>query len=148
MTICDQCHQPRPKGSWPICDDGSGKHGHEYSRGGNRISTIHTSERAVVYMNPRTGEHRTPPRADQPMPEVYRRQGFERVEMDTHQKLREFEKKTGLVQESRHFDNGSGGAERSLNTGIGDGPNIKGLDRAYGDRELLTAADLPLHLRD
>lgn len=88
-------------------------------------------------MNPRTGEHRTPARADQPVPEIYRRQGYERVELDTHQKRIEFERKTGLVHEASHCDKGSNTAERSLLTGIEEAPKISGLDQAYGDRELL-----------
>ena len=92
-------------------------------------------------MNPRTGEHRTPARADQAMPEVYRRQGYERVEMDTHQKLVEFERKTGLVHEASHCDNGSATAERSLLNNI-ETPTTatEVLDRAYSDPILTVKA--------
>lgn len=135
--LCASCGRPQPVGAWPYCADASGRNGHGYGRGSNLISSIHTSERAVVYVNPRTGEHRTPARADQPVPEVYRRQGYERVELDTHQKRIEFERKTGLVHEASHCDRGSNTAERSLLTGIEEAPPISGLDQAYGDRELL-----------
>ena len=85
-------------------------------------------------MNPKTGEHRTPARADQVMPEVYRRQGYERMELDTHQKRIEFERKTGLVHEASHCDKGSATAERSLLNNIGDPlPQTAILDRAYED---------------
>ena len=133
VALCPSCGQPRPIGSWPLCEDGTGKHGHAYGGGGLRISSIHPSERAVVYMNPKTGEHRTPARADQIMPEVYRRQGYERMELDTHQKRIEFERKTGLVHEASHCDRGSATAERSLLEGIKDAPPIRNLDQAYSD---------------
>lgn len=138
--VCAACGRPKPIGAWPICQDATGLHGHTYGHGGLRISSIHTSERAVVYMNPKTGEHRTPARADQVMPEVYRRQGYERMELDTHQKRIEFERKTGLVHEASHCDNGSGTAERSLLEGIKDAPPIQNLDQAYGDPILTVKA--------
>lgn len=148
MNICAKCNQPYPIGAWPICQDSSGKNGHSYSRGGILIGSIHSSERAVVYMNPKTGEHRTPARADQPMPESYRRLGYERVELDTHQKRKDFEKQTGLIQEVAHFNTGGAGAERSLTEGVDEMPGAAPLDRAYGDKTLLTAENIPLHLRD
>lgn len=65
---------------------------------------VHTSERAVVYWNPATGERRTPPRADQPMPEVYARQGFERREILS---MSSYERETGLVHEASNFQPGN-----------------------------------------
>jgi hypothetical protein len=85
-------------------------------------------------MNPRTGERRIPARADLQMPEVYRRQGYERVELDTHQKRNDFERKTGLVHEASHFDKGSATAERELLTNVGSPiQETKILDQAYSD---------------
>lgn len=69
-----------------------------------RYAQIRANERAVVYVNPLTGERRTPPRADQPMPEVYARQGFERQEIMS---MSAFEKQTGLVHEATNFNPGS-----------------------------------------
>ncbi len=112
--LCAQCGQPRPEGSWPICDDGTGKHGHTFGGGGNLIQAIHPSERSVVYRNPRTGETRYPPRADQPLPEVYARQGYERQELSTPQSIREFERETGRVHERTHYHANSATAERDL----------------------------------
>jgi len=43
-------------------------------------------------------------RNDQPMPEVYARQGFERVEIMSMSK---FEKETGLVHEASNFVSGN-----------------------------------------
>lgn len=114
VRLCDQCGKPFPVGAWPFCDDGSGKHGHEPSHGGLRIASIHTSERTVIYRNPRTGETRKPPRNDMPLPEVYARQGYVREELSTPQKIRDFEKETGSLHERSHYDPGSGAAERAL----------------------------------
>lgn len=78
-----------------------------WSCGTSRIqknAQVHASERAVVYVNPATGERRTPPRADQPMPEVYARQGFERVEIMS---MTKFEKETGIVHEASNFSSGN-----------------------------------------
>ena len=70
----------------------------------------------MVYRNPRTGEIRTPARNDQPLPEVYARQGYVREELSSAQKVRAFEKETGRIHEASHYDNGSGLAERDLAT--------------------------------
>ena len=67
---------------------------------------VRESQRAVVYVNPETGERRTPPRADMPMPEVYARQGFERQEILN---MSAFEKQTGLVHEATNFHSGNEG---------------------------------------
>lgn len=69
-----------------------------------RHAQVHASERAVVYVHPLTGERRTPPRADQSMPEVYAAQGFERQEIMS---MTAFEKQTGLVHEATNFAPGS-----------------------------------------
>lgn len=69
-----------------------------------RHAQVHTSDRAVIYLNPATGERRTPPRADMPMPEVYVRQGFERHEIMS---MTAYEKKTGVVHEASNFSPGS-----------------------------------------
>lgn len=65
---------------------------------------IHASERAVVYLNPMTGERRTPARADQNVPEVYARQGFERHEI---MNMTDYEKRTGVVHEATNFNPGN-----------------------------------------
>ncbi len=69
-----------------------------------RHAQVHTSERAVVYYNPATGERRTPPRADQPIPEVYASQGFERREI---MHMGQYERETGLVHEASSFHPGN-----------------------------------------
>jgi hypothetical protein len=67
-------------------------------------ASIHASERAVVYYNPETGEHRTPPRSDQPVPEVYAAQGFERREIHS---MIEWEREAGVVHEATNFHPGN-----------------------------------------
>ena len=65
---------------------------------------MHASEKAVVYYNPSTGEHRTPARADVPMPPVYQRQGFERREILN---MGQWEKEAGVVHEATSFNAGN-----------------------------------------
>lgn len=65
---------------------------------------VHSSERAVVYYNPATGERRTPARADQPMPEAYAAAGFERREIMS---MSSYEKETGLIHEATNFSPGN-----------------------------------------
>lgn len=69
-----------------------------------RHAQVHASERAVVFVNPLTGEHRTPARADMPMPEVYAKQGFERQEI---MNMSEWEKRSGSVHEATNFTPGN-----------------------------------------
>lgn len=124
MSLCLNCGCEILIGMWWTCD-GSGDH---KVSGGTLLSAIHTSERSVIYRNPKTGEHRTPARADQPIPEVYARQGYVREELRTHADVQAFEKSTGLIHERSHYNPGSGRAERDL---IGDAEKplpIRGLD--------------------
>jgi hypothetical protein len=65
---------------------------------------VHQSERAVVYRHPATGEHITPARADQPVPEVYARRGFERHEI---LRMADWEKQTGVCHEASNFHPGN-----------------------------------------
>jgi predicted nucleic acid-binding Zn-ribbon protein len=65
-----------------------------------RNAQVHAGDRAVVFYNPATGEHRTPARADAPMPEVYARQGFERREILS---MLQYERETGVVHEASNF---------------------------------------------
>ncbi len=78
-----------------------------YMCGASRIekhAQVHASERAVVFQNPLTGEYRRPARADQPLPEVYARQGFERVEI---MNMLAHERETGSVHEATNFAPGN-----------------------------------------
>jgi hypothetical protein len=136
VATCPSCGRSRPIGSWPWCEDGSGRHGHTLGRGGNRLTAIHTSERTVVFRNPRTGEIRYPARNDSPIHPKYAAQGYIREELASARDIARFEKETGRIHERSWCDPGSATAERSLETGL-EAPKIEHLDQAYGDRELL-----------
>jgi len=69
-----------------------------------RHAQVHASEKAVVYLNPTTGEHRTPPRADMPMPLVYESQGFVRHEIES---MTKWERSSGVVHEASNFHPGN-----------------------------------------
>lgn len=69
-----------------------------------RHAQVHASERAVVYYNPVTGEHRTPARADMPMPEQYVQQGYERQEI---MNMGKWEKDAGVIHEATNFNPGN-----------------------------------------
>jgi hypothetical protein len=69
-----------------------------------RCAQPHSSERAVVYYHPETGQHVTPARADQPIPEVYSRQGFERREIMS---MTQWERESGSVHEATNFNPGN-----------------------------------------
>lgn len=90
-----------------------------------RHALPHASSRAVVYRNPRTGELRFPARADQPVPAVYARQGYEREEITN---MLQFEKSSGRVHEASSYGN-NGGAERDVCAPALDAPQPKGLDQ-------------------
>ena len=138
--ICESCGKPRAVGDWPICDDGSGKHGHARPHGGNLLQAIHPLERAVIFRNPETGEIRTPARNDQDMPDAYRRAGFVREEVVNHQQRRELERE-GHYMEAAYYDNGSATAEREMEQSAG--PELDG--SCIGDdpgSNALTVSDL------
>jgi len=65
-----------------------------------RSAGVHSSEKSVVYYNPHTGERRTPPRNDLPLPDVYARQGYERREI---QSMVAYEKETGVIHEASNW---------------------------------------------
>lgn len=69
-----------------------------------RHALVHVSDRAVVYRHPVSGEYKTPARADQPMPEVYAREGFERHEILN---MTDWEKRTGAVHEASNCNSGN-----------------------------------------
>jgi hypothetical protein len=69
-----------------------------------RHAAVHASERAVIYRNPATGERRTPPRADQPMPVAYAAQGFVREEIMS---MTQYERENNVVHEASNFAPGS-----------------------------------------
>jgi len=67
---------------------------------------IHPRERAVVWYNPQTGRHSTPGRNDVPMPERYRKAGYERREFETLRDLDKYCKANKLVNEKANYNSG------------------------------------------
>ncbi len=65
-----------------------------------RHAQVHSSERAICYRHPVTGEIRRPARADQPMPEIYAQQGYVREEIMS---MTAHERETGSVHEATSF---------------------------------------------
>lgn len=68
-----------------------------------RSGQWHASERVVVYRGP-GGDVKYPGRNDQPMPQRYRQQGYERVEMASLATVTAHEKSTGTMCEALHYD--------------------------------------------
>jgi hypothetical protein len=81
----------------------------------------------VVYRNPKTGEIRYPARNDQPVPEVYARQGYQREELRSAAEIQQFERSTGRLHERSWYDPGSATAEREIEVQTAP-PKITGLD--------------------
>lgn len=127
-ACCPDCLMDLKIGDWPMGCKGTKNHKPNPGGFGTLNSAIHTSERATIFRNPRTGEVRIPASDRQPMAPQYAAQGYVREEISTHQQRKQLERETGKIQESAYFDNGSGGAERSLTTGLRDAPPIRGLD--------------------
>lgn len=69
------------------------------------------------------------------MPDAYRKAGFIREEVDTHQKRRDLEKE-GHFMEAAYYDNGSATAEREIEAAMG--PPID----PHEGHETLTLKDL------
>lgn len=65
---------------------------------------IHPSERAVVWFDPKTGKHATPGRNDVPMPDRYRKWGYERREFTTLRELDTFCKANNIVNQRGSYD--------------------------------------------
>ena len=70
-----------------------------------RATNVHPSERAVVWYDPKTGRHATPGRNDVPMPDRYRKAGYQRREFPTLRSLDQYCKQEGLHNEKADFDN-------------------------------------------
>lgn len=67
-------------------------------------NTTHKSELAVVFRHPVTGSTAYPGVNNRPMPERYRRAGYETVELNSLSKLDKFCKEKNLINEAANFD--------------------------------------------
>lgn len=114
---CPSCGPvPLQIGEWPFDCRGLGHKNPTYSSGD---ALIHPSERTVIYRHP-SGDQKEypdirPGRADIPMNAKYSQRGYERTELDTHTKTKQFEKDSGVLIERRHYDKNSARAERDSN---------------------------------
>lgn len=97
---CPHCHEPYQVGSWPLPCNGKG---HELGVFWRGDAQVHTSEKVVVYENPRTGEVRIPGRGDRPIHPKLAACGFERKTLDTIADVRALERKTGTIHEQSNY---------------------------------------------
>jgi hypothetical protein len=65
---------------------------------------LHPWDRPVIYVDPKTRKHITPMRGDVPMPERYRKWGYERVELSTGREIDAHCKRNNLVHERMNYD--------------------------------------------
>ncbi len=97
-TPCPECGFYLNIGDWPWCP-------HEEIHPSHH--TVHSSERAVVFENPATGEVRYPGRNDAPIPERYKKEGFVRKEFPTLASLERFERSHGVRNDKAHYNEGN-----------------------------------------
>ena len=79
----------------------------QWSLGTAHVAAVNERERAVVWAHPVHGV-RYPGRNDAPMPEAYRKAGFERKELASYSELQRFCKAKGVANEHVECDRGSG----------------------------------------
>lgn len=79
-----------------------------WSVAGRHDALVSPNERAVVWQHPVTGHIEYPMRNDVPMPERYRKWGYQRVEATTLRELHAIERQSGTRNERAWFDKGSG----------------------------------------
>jgi hypothetical protein len=73
-----------------------------------RDAAVHTSERAVVWRDPKTGTVAYPPTNSAIMPERYQKRGYEYYELPSLNALQKFERDANVRSERAWFDKGSG----------------------------------------
>lgn len=108
---CPSCSKPLEIGDWPWCD-GSGEHRPRKSLDPN----IHTSERVLVYEDPKTGKITIPPTSDRSTLINQKNERFGLVPryLETHQQIRSVERTNGVIHEKREYSEGSGTSDRDL----------------------------------
>lgn len=107
--MCPDCGKHYDIGDWPYPCAGLG---HEPGSFWLGDSNIHTSEKVVVYENPRTGEIRIPGRGDRPIHPKLAAAGYERKVLDTSAQIRDVERKKNLIHERSHYNQNSTLAEK------------------------------------
>lgn len=104
-------------GDWPNCR-GDGAH-----KITPRDAQIHTSERVLVYEDPRTGKITIPPTTDRSSRINQKNEQFGLIPrmLETHQQVRSVEKATGLHHERNNYDLGSNTSDKDLGRAFNTG---------------------------
>ena len=68
-------------------------------------ASVHSSERAAIWYNTATGKHATPGLNNVPMPERYRKAGYERREFHSLRDLDSYCKSENLLNHAANYDN-------------------------------------------
>ena len=81
--------------------------------GHTHTAQVHPRERIILWRHPKSGRVVYPGRNDAPMPERYRKLGYERVELSSLRSVERFEKEShaaghGVRSEVAWYDKGSG----------------------------------------
>lgn len=66
-------------------------------------ASVHEKDKVVYFQGP-NGQIKYPGRNNTPMPEYYKREGYERKELTSLQHINHFEKKNNVLNERAHFD--------------------------------------------
>lgn len=107
--MCPDCGHSYYIGMWPFpC----GGRGHELGSFWSGDSAIHTSEKTVIYENPRTGDIKIPGRGDRPLHPKLAAEGYQRRTLDTITQVRELERKKNVISERLNYNLHSTQAER------------------------------------
>ena len=114
---CEKCNEqtydiPVTIDALPKCATCQGPMEIWYGMGLRRAAeaSVHSTERTVVFRNPKTGSIAYPGRTDVSMPERYRKGGYEKVEMHSLRELDKFCKDNNLMNHKANFNDGSGAA--------------------------------------
>ena len=110
--MCPDCQKPYETGDWPFPCAGLGHTPGPFWTGS---AQIHTSEKVVVYENPRTGDIKIPGRGDRPIHPKLAAAGYERVTLDTHADIHRVERKTHTQHEAGNY--GSNSSQELKDTG-------------------------------
>lgn len=106
---CDEISLDRPysdKGT--LCRCGGVLEVYYGGRSAQNAARISGPDTLALWKHPATGKVLYPGRNDVPMPERYRQQGYERIELRSLREIDSFSRRHNLVNEAAHYDRGSG----------------------------------------
>lgn len=102
---CPSCQHELVIGDFPFCPHGPYQ---------GTLPAAEPKQRTVVYEQQGTGKIRYPGRADVPVPERYRQQGYVKREFETARALENFERKHEVVNDGLHYNNGNTHASENM----------------------------------